>query len=124
MVFAGQKGVTTVQDYISQTIMTACISVICFVICFVACFVIITLLINLLKAVFRFPVLKQMDGLVGGVFGLLRGLLLCYVLMAVVPMVQTMMPAAVNEFISNSTLAPLFTGTALIQAIMNGGLSH
>ena len=49
-------------------------------------------MINLIRAVFRFPVLKQLDGLAGGVFGLLRGLLICLALFTLVPLVQTMVP--------------------------------
>lgn len=67
--------------------------------------------------------LKQMDGLAGGVFGVLRGLLICLALFTLLPLVQTVLPLdMVTELIDQSTLAPIFSNGNLILAIMNGGL--
>ncbi len=122
-VYAGADVEQTVQSYLSQTILTACINIICFLVCFAVLLLAISLVVALLKAVFRFPVLKQLDSLAGGAFGLARGCLLCYILMAVAPMVQTMIPLnQLNELLDTSVLAPLFSGSNLVLAIMNGGL--
>ncbi len=122
-VYAGQASVQTVQDYLSQTILSACISIICFIVCFAVIYLVIAIVVNLLKAVFRFPILKQLDGLAGGAFGLLRGALICYVVMAVVPMVETMVPIdMVTELIDESMLAPVFNNGNMILAIINGKL--
>ena len=116
-------GVNSVSGYVSDTVLSACINIICFILCFAAVFLALSILVNLLRAVFRFPVLKQLDGLAGGAFGLLRGLLLCYVLFTVTPMILTMVPVdLVSKLIAESTLAPLFTGGNLVLAIMNGKL--
>ena len=80
-------------------------------------------MINFLKAVFKFPVLKQLNALAGGAFGLLRGVLLCFVAFALLPLVQTVVPLqGINEMVEASTLAPLFNSGNLILAIMNGKL--
>lgn len=122
-VYAGEASVQTVQDYLSQTILTACINILCFLVCFLVCYLVIALVVNLLKAIFRFPVLKQLDGLAGGAFGLLRGALLCYVLIALVPLVQTMVPIdMVTDLVAESTFAPFFNNGNLILAIINGKL--
>lgn len=121
--YSGSVNVNTVQDYISQTILTACINILCFLICFGVVYLVISIVVAMLKAIFKFPVLKQLDSLAGGAFGLLRGLLICYILMAVIPLVQTMLPInMVNELIDESQLAHWFTGGDLIVAITNGGL--
>ena len=121
-VFSG-SGVSKVGDYVSQTIVGAVLNVLCFLVCFLLCFLTVHLVLNLLKAVFRFPVLKQLNALVGGAFGLLRGGLLCFLAFALLPLVQTMVPMPqVNELIAESTLAPLFNSSQLILAIMNGRL--
>lgn len=121
--YAGAAGVNTVQDYVTQTVLAACINIICFVVCFAVAFVLVALVVNLLKAVFKFPVLKQLDGLAGGAFGLLRGLVICFALFALVPLVQTMVPLEqISELIEQSALAPLFNNGNLIRAIMNGRL--
>ncbi len=121
--YAGTASVTSVQDYVTQTVLNACINIICFVVCFAVAFILVAIVVSLLKAVFRFPVLKQLDGLAGGIFGLLRGLLVCFALFALVPLVQTMVPLEqLNELIDQSSLAPLFNNGNLITAIMNGHL--
>lgn len=112
---------TTVSEYVSATVLSACINVICFVVCFILVFLGLSLLVNLIRAVFRLPVLKQLDSLAGGAFGLVRGGLICFVLFALVPLVQTMVPLdMVNELLETSTLAPLFNNGNLVQFIMSG----
>jgi len=65
-------------------------------------------------------VLKQLNSVAGGAFGLLRGVLLCFVAFALLPLVQTMVPlAGINELVEKSALAPLFNSGNLILAIMN-----
>ena len=116
-------GIDTVSDYVSQTILNASINIICFLVCFAALFLVISILVNLLRAVFRFPILKQLDWLAGGAFGLLRGVLICYALFAVVPLVLTMVPIElISELIEASTLAPIFNNGNIILSIMNGAL--
>ncbi len=112
-----------VGSYVSQAIVGAVLNVICFVVCFIACMLVIHFVLNFLKAVFRFPVLKQMNAFVGGVFGLLRGALLCFVAFALLPLIQTAVPIeGIGEMVAGSTLAPLFNSQQLILAIMNGHL--
>ena len=113
----------TVGNYVSQTIVSALMNVLCFVVTFVVLLVLFHVIINLLKAVFRFPVLKQLNSLAGAAFGLLRGALLCFVLFAVMPLVLTVVPVeGLGEMVEASTLAPLFNSGNLILAIMNGHL--
>ena len=117
------NGISTVNDYVSQTILTACINIVCYIVCFVVLALAFAVIVNLLKTVFRFPVLKQLDALAGGVFGILRGVLICFVLFTVAPLVLTVVPVdAVSDLINESTLAPFFTNGTLVTAIMNGRL--
>jgi len=117
------SGLTQVGDYVSQTIVGAILNVICYIICFLALMLVFHFVLNFLKVVFRFPVLKQLNSLVGGVFGLLRGVLLVFVAFALLPLVQTMVPIeGIGELVEQSALAPLFNSGNLILAIMNGHL--
>ena len=116
-------GLTRVGDYVSQTITSAMLNVICFIACFILIFIAMHLILGFLKAVFTFPVLKQMNSLAGGVFGLLRGALLCVIAFALLPLVQTAVPLKeIDQLIAASALAPMFNANALIMAVMNGGL--
>lgn len=121
--YAASAGIDTVADYVSQTILTACINILCFVVCFVLVYLALSILVNALKAVFQFPVLKQLDWLAGGVFGFLRGVVICYALFAVVPLVLTVVPVDfISQMLEESTFAPVFNNGSLILAIMNGKL--
>ena len=116
-------GLADVGTYVSQTIVGAILNVLCFVVCFVVLLLVLHFVINFLKVVFKFPVLKQLNSLAGGILGLLRGALLCFVAFALLPLVQTMLPLQqVNELVQASALAPLFNSGNLIMAIMNGKL--
>ena len=120
LVYGTQGAVPTVSDYVSQTILQASINSICFLVCFIGLYIALSLGMNLIRAIFRFPVLKQLDSLAGGVFGLLRGVLLCLAVFTLVPLVQTMLPMdLINDLIAESQLAPIFMNGNLITAIMN-----
>ena len=120
LVYGTQGAVTTVSDYVSQTILQASINIICFLVCFIGLYIALSLGMNLIRAIFLFPVLKQLDSLAGGVFGLLRGVLLCLAVFTLVPLVQTMLPMdLINDLIAESQLAPIFMNGNLITAIMN-----
>lgn len=112
-----------VGSYVSQTIVGAILNVICFVVCFVVLLIVLHFVLNFLKVVFKFPVLKQLNSIAGGAFGLLRGTLLCFVAFALLPLIQTVVPVAgINDLVAQSALAPLFNSGNLILAIMNGKL--
>ena len=120
LVYGTQGAASTVSDYVSQTILQSSINIICFIVCFAAAYLAFSLLSNLIRAVFRFPVLKQADALAGGVFGFLRGVLLCLIVFTLIPLVQTMLPMdIINQMIDESQLAPIFMNGNLITAIMN-----
>ena len=111
---------TTVGDYVNQTILSVSINVLCFLLCFVICFVVITILINLLRAVFRFPVLKHLDWLAGGEFGLLLGVVLCFVAFTVLPLLESVVPLPeFRALVDESALASVFENGSLIISIMN-----
>lgn len=114
-------GASTVADYVSQTILNACINIICFLACFLLLWLLISIVSNAIRAIFRFPVLKQLDWLAGGVLGFLRGALVCYAVFALIPLVQTIVPIDfITELLAESTLAPIFNNGNLILYIMNG----
>lgn len=120
MVYGASGAVSTVSDYVNQTILQASINIICFLVCFLGLYLLLSLGLGLIRAVFRLPVLKQLDSLAGGAFGLLRGVLICLVFFTLVPLVQTMLPMdIINDLLDESTLAPIFMNGNLITAIMN-----
>ena len=111
---------TTVGDYVNQTILSVSINVLCFIVCFLACFIVLTILINLVKSVFRFPVLKQLDWLAGGVFGFVIGCVLCFIVFTAMPLLQSVIPLEqFQDLVDQSALAKIFENGNLIISIMN-----
>lgn len=111
---------TNVGDYVNQTVISVSINVLCFLVCFLLCFVVLTIFANLIRAVFRFPVLKQLDTLVGGIFGLLTSVLVCFALLTLLPLLESVVPLpGFREAVDSSVLAGYFTNGSLIISIMN-----
>ena len=111
---------TTVGDYVNQTVLSVSINVLCFLLCFALCFVATAILTNLLRAVFRFPVLKHFDWLAGGAFGLLTGVMLCFVAFTLLPLLESVIPLPeFRALVDASSLAKVFENGNLIISIMN-----
>ncbi len=111
---------TNVGDYVNQTILSVSINVLSFLVCFAICFIVLTLVINLLRAVFHFPVLKQLDWLVGGAFGFLLGIILCFVAFATLPILESVIPIPqFRDLVETSALANVFQNGNLLLSIMN-----
>lgn len=114
------SNITTVSDYVTETIIAVCVNIISFLACFVVLFIVLSIIINLLRAVFHFPLLKQLDWLIGGLFGALRGLVLCYAVFILVPLFITIAPIdGIQTLINDSTLAHIFNNGNLVLSIMS-----
>ncbi|NLV57796.1 MAG: CvpA family protein [Clostridiales bacterium] len=111
---------TNVGDYVNQTILSVSINVLSFLVTFAACFLLLTLLTNLLRAVFHFPMLKQLDWLMGGIFGFLLGIALCFVLFTTMPLLESVIPIPqFRDLVQASSLAKIFENGNLLLSIMN-----
>ncbi|MBQ6173228.1 MAG: CvpA family protein [Clostridia bacterium] len=114
---------STVQDYVSRTIITACVNIFSFLLCFALIYLVLSLVLSAVRAVFKLPVLKQLDGLAGAGFGLLRAVLILFVLFTLIPVAETFVPMeAVREQINASSLAGFFSSGALVSSIFNARL--
>ncbi|MBR2942394.1 MAG: CvpA family protein [Clostridia bacterium] len=116
------EGAATISSVLSKTIVNVSISILSFLICFLIAYVVLTFVIHLLNYVFELPVLRHLDSLIGGVFGLARGVLLLFIFFSVVPIVMAVVPIEPLEaMIEASQLAPIFD-SRMIMAILNGGI--
>lgn len=117
---AGAPGTLTISELLSQTIVSVTISILSFLICFLVAYVAATFVIHLISYVFELPVLRHLDSLIGGLFGLMRGVLLLFILFALVPIVLAVAPVPqIEELLAASRLAPMFD-SRLILAILQG----
>jgi uncharacterized membrane protein required for colicin V production len=113
-------GATTVNSYVSNTIVAAAIQVLSYLACFAIAYIVFTALLSLLSHVMNFPILRQLDWLAGGIFGLGRGVVLVYVLLLLVPLASTVVPTeGVSRMIESSTLAHLFSGDGFFVRVIS-----
>lgn len=113
---------TAISTLLSQTIVSASLSILSFLICFLIAYIVLSFVIHLINYVFELPVLRHLDALAGGVFGLVRGAMLILIFFAFVPIVMAVVPIEpLQALIDGSRLAPLFD-SRLIMAILNGGI--
>jgi hypothetical protein len=111
---------STMADYLGQTIWVAAINVIAFILIFVVCYVVVLLVVNLLNNVFRFPLLKHLDWLFGGAFGLARGVFVVMLLLGVAPLILSMLPfKEVQTLLDASSLAQRLPSNFAISTIIS-----
>ena len=79
------KGITTVADYLNYTVANITVNIISFLIIYILARVFITLIISSLYSASPFPVLKNFDGLVGGMLGGVRGFFAMYAVVLILP---------------------------------------
>ena len=98
-------GINTLADYLDQTIWQAIFNVVAFLLCFIALYVLVCLVVNLLDHVISFPMVRGFDWLLGGALGLVRGLVICVLVLNVVPAIaQIIAPEFAQNLISGSVL--------------------
>lgn len=108
----------TISQLLSQTIVSVTISILSYLICFTLAYAVLTFVIHLIAYVFELPVLRHLDALVGGVFGLMRGVLLVFIFFMLVPIVLAVAPVEqLQTLIDQSTLAPLFDGQMILHVL-------
>ncbi len=113
----------TVQAYVSESLVNACVNILSFVLCFILLYVLFSVGTFALRVIFKLPVLKQTDTLAGGIFGFLRALVFLFVVFTLMPVAQSLVPGdTVQNLMNGSLLAGIFNSGALISSIIRGSL--
>ncbi len=121
-VFAND-GLTKMSEYLTQTLLSSALNVVSFIIMFAVIYAAVLLLVNLLNNVFRFPVLRHVDWLLGGIFGLVRGAVIVMLIFAVVPTVSSALESMdiklLSDLISQSTLGNMLQSNNIVGNALN-----
>ena len=98
-------GINTLADYLDQTIWQAVFNVGAFILCFIALYVLACLIVNLLDHVISFPLVRGFDWLLGGIFGVARGLVMVVLVLCLLPaLVQIVSPDFAESLRTGSVL--------------------
>ena len=112
------SGSMTIAQLMRETIVSVSLSILSFLICFLIAYVVITFVIHLIQYVFELPVLRHLDALIGGAFGLMRGVLLLFIFFALVPIVLAVAPVEmISDLIAASKLAPMFDSQLILSIL-------
>ncbi len=84
-----ELNLSTLAEYFDQTLWQAVFNVLAFIIAFFVLYFVANLFINLINHVVRFPLVRRVDWLLGGVLGLVRGAVISILLLAVLEPVLT-----------------------------------
>lgn len=121
-------GLTTLSDYLNQTLWVAVFNVLAFIAAFLLIYIVISILVNLLDHVINFPVLRGIDWLLGGVLGLLKATVVVALVMAILPtLAESLVPELAQKFISGSKLLnvaqrfDLLNAAGEVRRLMMGG---
>ena len=108
-------GISTLADYLDQTIWQAIFNVAAFLLCFIALYILVMLVVNLLDHVSSFPLIRGFDWLVGGLLGLVRGVVICILLLNLLPaLAQIVSPAFAQNMTDTSLLMSFIKSFDLI----------
>jgi uncharacterized membrane protein required for colicin V production len=116
-------GNARVSDYLIQTIVTSIVSILCYIVTFLVSYVASTLVVGLFGFMFRFPALKHLDAILGGAFGLVRGVFMVFVLFALVPILMTVLPfEQFGDMVESSMLGSALYRSNIVTTILQGHL--
>lgn len=125
-VFAN-NGLSTMGEYLSETLLTSALNVVSFVLMFIVIYAAILLVVNMLNNVFRFPALRHLDWLLGGVFGLVRGAVIVMLIFAVIPTISSALSSMnidlLTDMINESTIGKIFEDHNIVASTLQSLLS-
>lgn len=111
----------TAGDYFDFTVANVIINIASIILLFLFVKLLFAIAISIYRGISKVPVLKQFDGVMGGAFGLARGLVVLFLIFAVVPVVLAIAQVdALNEFIAASKMASFFVNHNIFAGIVRG----
>ena len=114
-------GSTSVSEYINQTVVTSIISILCYILTFAVAYLALNVLANMLNYMFRFPSLKTLDAILGGVLGLARGVFFVYILFALLPIAISVLPIeGIAPYVEASQLGSIVYRSSIVTTILQG----
>ncbi len=121
-VFAND-GLTLMSEYLTETLLSSVLNIFSFIVMFALIYMAVLLVVNMLNNVFRFPILRHIDWLLGGAFGLVRGAIIVMLIFAVVPTVnsalESMEISLLSDMMSQSVLGTFIQDNNLIANAIN-----
>ena len=105
------EGLTTIGEYYNMTIVSIVLNTLSFLAVFLVVYILYTFILGLVNYTTKFPELKQYDRFSGAAFGIIRGVLICFLLVTAVPVIFLLLPVdQLSDYFATSAI-----GTFLYQ---------
>ncbi len=115
------EGLTTIGEYYNMTIVCVVLNILSFVAVFLAAYIVYTFILGLANYTLKFPELKQYDRLSGASFGALRGFLLCFLFVTVVPVIFLLLPVnQISDYFASSSFGMFFLENNFFLHLISG----
>lgn len=115
-----EKGTEDVIEYVSAKLSIAIINVIIALIVFIVSMVLLLIISIFLRFLVKLPILKQIDKSGGIIYGILRAIVIIYVVLAILSVMSALMENfTITEAIENSTIGNvLYNNNVILKLIM------
>lgn len=115
------SNVKSIGQYFDVTIANIIVNILSFLAVFFIIRLAFFIIVSIANNVTTLPVLKQFDRLLGAGFGAIRGILILFVVFALVPIFMTLAPVDfLSEYLDQSLFAPLFYDHNIFTGLVKG----
>ena len=115
------EGLTTIGQYYNMTIVCTVLNILSFLVMFLIAYIIYTFILGLVNYTVKFPELKQYDRFTGASFGAVRGLMICFLIIMIVPVVFLLLPVdQVADYFYASKLGMFFYNNNFFLHLIRG----
>ena len=113
--------ITTLGDYFNQTIVCVVVNIISFLFIFIITYIILSYAVHAFEYSVRLPRLTQYNIPISAGIGLLKGVLVLFVIFMVVPLILIAMQFDfLHQMLDNSAFAPFFYHMSFLLGLMPG----
>ena len=102
-------GLQKLGDYYNMTIVCAVLNILSFAAVFILARIVYTFVLGAINYSVQFPELKQYDRATGVLFGVTKGMLLCFLIVTIVPVIFLVVPVdRIVEYFNDSSIGMFF----------------
>ncbi len=115
------SGISTVGDYFNMTMVSAVLNIISFALVFILARIVYMFVLGAVGYTVKFPELRQYDRVSGALFGGIRGIMICFIIVVVVPAAILFIPVdKVVEYFQGSTVGMFFFNNNFFLHLIRG----
>lgn len=116
-----KDGLFEIGQYFNMTIVCTVLNILSFIAVFFLARIVYSFVLGIIGYTVQFPQLKQYDRVAGGVFGASRGVLVCFLIVTIMPVILLVIPVSqISEYFQGSSLGVFFLNNNFILHLISG----